>query len=536
MKCPKCKADNSDTKPFCADCGTRLTPSEVAQPSITKTLETPILELTTGSTFADRYQIIEELGRGGMGRVYKAIDTRLKEKIALKLIKPEIASDKNTLARFENELKLARTIAHKNVGRMFDINEEEGSLYITMEYVPGQDLKGLIRQSGYLAIDTVLSIAKQICEGLSEAHRLGVIHRDLKPSNIMIDKEGNARIMDFGIARSLKTKGITGSRIMVGTPEYMSPEQADAKDIDERSDVYSLGVLLYEMVSGKIPFEGDTPLSVVLKHKQEAPLDPIELKPQMPRSLSQLILKCLEKNKEGRYRNVEEILTELGNIEEGLPVSKRVIPKRKPKTHKEITFSFSLRKIFIPMALLIGIVITGIVALQLLPKKQPVTVLSSMPCLGVLYFENHSGDEKLNHFRIAFPELLITSLSNSEHLRVLRLDEINSILQALNLMDVNSYSLENLYDLAKRGGINHIVRGSYIKTGNNLTVITTLIDADTGKTTLSLSVQAGEETNLPSNINYLAEEIKMLLDKPPVEASMEQAIEDFGTTLTVGKK
>ena len=160
MNCPKCQTENADAARFCSDCGTSLTPVEDAPPSVTKTIETPREELTTGSTFAGRYQIIEELGKGGMGKVYKAVDTRIHEKIALKLIKPEIATEKKTLERFENELKLARKIVHKNVGRMFDINEEKGTHYITMEFVSGQDLKGFIRQSGQLAIGTAISIAK----------------------------------------------------------------------------------------------------------------------------------------------------------------------------------------------------------------------------------------------------------------------------------------------------------------------------------------------------------------------------------------
>jgi serine/threonine protein kinase len=200
----------------------------------TKTLESPKEELTTGSTFSDRYQIIEELGKGGMGRVYKVNDTEIKEKVALKLLKPEIASDEKTIERFRNEIRLARKVAHKNVGRMFDLGKAEGTYFITMEYVSGQDLKGLIRQTGKLTTETILSIAKQLCEGLKEAHRHGVVHRDLKPSNIMIDKDGSVRIMDFGIARSLKAKGLTGSGVMIGTPEYMSPEQAEAKDVDHR--------------------------------------------------------------------------------------------------------------------------------------------------------------------------------------------------------------------------------------------------------------------------------------------------------------
>jgi serine/threonine-protein kinase len=222
IKCPKCHSENTDTARFCSNCAASLAPpAEVSAP--TETLETPKEELTTGSTFAGRYQIIEELGKGGMGKVYRALDKKLNEEVALKLIKPEIASDKKMLERFSNELKLARKISHRNVGRMYELLEEKGTHYITMEYVPGEDLRSSIKRFGQLPIGKSISIAKQICEGLIEAHRLEVMHRDLKPSNIMIDKEGNARIMDFGIARSLKAKGITGAGIMIGTPEYMSP-------------------------------------------------------------------------------------------------------------------------------------------------------------------------------------------------------------------------------------------------------------------------------------------------------------------------
>ena len=190
MKCPKCNSDNADTQQFCGECGAKLVPAKDIPSSSTKSLVTPRAELTTGSVFAGRYKIVEELGKGGMGKVYKAIDKQLNEEVALKLIKPEIASDKKTIKRFGNELKLSRKISHRNVGRMYELMEEKGVLFITMEYVSGQDLKGLIRQSGQLAIGTTISIAKQVCEGLAEAHSLGVIHRDLKPHNIMIDKGG----------------------------------------------------------------------------------------------------------------------------------------------------------------------------------------------------------------------------------------------------------------------------------------------------------------------------------------------------------
>lgn len=231
IKCPECGVENPKTASFCADCGTEL--RSINEIEVTKTVETPKQELTTGSTFAGRYQIIEELGKGGMGRVYKAIDKEVNAKIALKLITPEIASDKKTIERFRNELKIARDITHKNVCRMYDLNREKGSYYITMEYVPGEDLRSFIHRSGQLAVGTAVKIAKQICDGLSEAHELGVVHRDLKSNNIMIDREGNVRIMDFGIARSLSGKRITGDGVMIGTPDYMSPEQVEGKEIDQ---------------------------------------------------------------------------------------------------------------------------------------------------------------------------------------------------------------------------------------------------------------------------------------------------------------
>jgi serine/threonine-protein kinase len=285
-------------------------------------------------TFAGRYQIIEELGKGGMGRVYKVFDTEIKEKIALKLLKPVLAIDQEMIERFRNELKLARKISQRNVCRMHDLNREEGAYYLTMEYVLGEDLKRLIRKVGRMPAGKTIAIAQQICEGLTEAHSLGIMHRDLKPQNIMVDEAGNAKIMDFGIARSLTVKGITGAGVIIGTPEYMSPEQVEGKEADFRSDIYSLGIVLYEMVTGRVPFEGDTPFTIGVKHKSEIPKDPREINAQIPDDLGRLILKCMAKDKDKRYQSAKDVAEDLARIEKELPTTEKLIPKRKAKTEQ----------------------------------------------------------------------------------------------------------------------------------------------------------------------------------------------------------
>ena len=386
MKCPKCDTDNRPDAKYCRECATSLTGSEEAQPSITRTIEAPREELTTGSTFAGRYQIIEELGKGGMGKVYKVLDKETKERIALKLIKPDIASDKKTIERFKNELTTARKIRHKNVCGMYYLGEDQSRPYITMEFVSGENLKSSIRRFGHLPTGKAISITKQICEGLNEAHSLGVVHRDLKPNNIMIDDNGNARIMDFGIARSLAEKGITGAGVMIGTPEYMSPEQAEAKEIDPRTDIYSLGVILYEMVTGQLPFEGDTPLAVAMKHKGEPPKDPQELNPQIPEDLSRVIMRCLEKDKDDRFQSAGDVRSELTGIEKGMPTSDRIIPERIPSTSKEITVTFRKRWLLIPV--LFVVLIAALLAFLFLKKGKPSAPSQKQNMLVVLPFEN----------------------------------------------------------------------------------------------------------------------------------------------------
>jgi serine/threonine protein kinase len=355
-------------------------------------MQTPREELTTGSTFAGRYQVIEEIGAGGMGKVYKVQDTKIGEKIALKLIRPEAVLDKRTIERFSNELKLARKIRHKNVCQMFDLGEDRGTHYITMEYVHGEDLRQLIRKVGRLSPGQAIAIARQVCAGLEEAHKLGVVHRDLQPHNIMLDDDGNARIMDFGIARSLTGKGITGAGVLVGTPEYMSPEQVEGKDVDPRSDIYSLGVMLYEMVAGRRPFDGETALAIAHKHRYEAPEDPRTADPQIPERLAQVILRCLEKDQAARYESAGALDADLAAIEEGLPTTEKAAPKRKGLTTRDITVKFNVRKVLLP-AILVLAVIAAAVFFLLIHKPGP--VLNPKLAL-VSIFVNQTGDPALD--------------------------------------------------------------------------------------------------------------------------------------------
>jgi len=508
MKCPKCNSENpADTK-FCGECAAPLHPSEEISAPLTETLETPKEELTTGSTFAGRYQIIEELGKGGMGKVYKAQDTDLKEKVAIKLLKPEIAADKKTIERFRNELKFARKIRHKNVCQMYDLNKEEGSHYITMEYVDGKDLKGMIRMMGQLSSGKTIFIAKQVCDGLAEAHKLGVVHRDLKPQNVMVDEEGNSRIMDFGIARSLKAKGITAAGVMIGTPEYMSPEQVEGKDVDQRSDIYSLGVILYEMVTGRVPFEGDTPFTIGMKHKGEEPKDPKELNTQLPEDLNLVILRCLEKDKEKRYQSAGEVRAELTKIEKGIPTTEIEVPKRKPITSREITVTFGLKKLFIPALIVVALIIAAVLIWQLLPKREAAPIPSYKPSIAVISFENQTGDRAYDHLRKVIPNLLITNLEQSGYFNVATWERLYDLLKQIGKEDVEVIDRDLGFELCRMDGMDAIVLGSFAKAGDMFATDVKVLDVETKNLLKSASSKGeGEGSIIKTQIDELSKEI-----------------------------
>jgi len=471
MKCPACRTDNPSDSNFCKECSTPLSKRKDLPVSLTETLHQPIKELTAGSNFSDRYQVIEELGKGGMGNVYKVFDTKIKEKIALKLIKPELALDAEVLERFSREMTLARKIGHRNVCRMFDLGEADGVHFLTMEYVSGVDLKTMIRMSGNLDVGTALSIGKQIADGLAEAHGLGIVHRDLKPQNIMIDKGGNAKIMDFGIARSIKGKDITGPSVMIGTPEYMSPEQAEMKDVDHRSDIYSLGIILYEMATGRVPFEGETALAIAMKHKGETPKNPRGLNPHIPDDLSGVILKCLEKDRARRYQSAGEVRSELDRIEKGLPTTERVAPERKPFTSKEITVSFRLKKLFIPAAAIIAVAVIGIVLLKVSTKKAASPAAPPNRSIAVLPFENLGDAKEDEAFSSGITEDITIQLSKISEL------DVRSQTSAMRYKKSNL----GIKEIGRELNVVYILDGSVRRADSQVRITTRLIDTATDK-------------------------------------------------------
>src|SRR6202521_3376731 len=353
MQCPLCQAENLPTAASCTKCSTPLPWSDPAldatvlggtlppgaNPRATSAWSIAVTQPTDapsaqgaellGTLLADRAEILDLLGQGGMGAVYKARDTELERFVALKLIRPDLASNPEILRRFKQELILAREVTHRNVIRIFDLGQAKGFKFITMEFVEGRDLRAVLRERGKLPPDETVRIIAQVCRALESAHAAGVVHRDLKPQNIMLDVKDRVYVMDFGIAHSLETPGITQTGALIGTPEYMSPEQAKGIKVDARSDLFALGIIFYEMLTGISPYKADTALATLLKRTQERPQSPAEVDPAIPQAISDVVMKCLEIDRDHRYSTAREILEDLGHE---MPTSVRTVASTLPPT------------------------------------------------------------------------------------------------------------------------------------------------------------------------------------------------------------
>jgi HAMP domain-containing protein/predicted Ser/Thr protein kinase len=287
-------------------------------PGVTAPAAAAAQELAPGALFAGRYRIEQILGRGGMGVVYKAVDAQLDETVAIKTLPGDVMQrSPEDLERFKREIRLARKITHRNVLRTYDYGEAEGVYFISMEFVRGYTLSELSEEveNRQMAPRVAVGVSRQICRGLQVAHEQGIIHRDIKPQNVLIDHKGEVKLMDFGIARMAEApEAMTQAGLIVGTPHYMSPEQVQGKQLDPRSDVYSMGVLIYEMLVGRRPFESSSLTGVLTAHITEKPKPPIELRPEIGRDINAIVMKCLEKDPKSRYANAGELLHDLDSL------------------------------------------------------------------------------------------------------------------------------------------------------------------------------------------------------------------------------
>ncbi len=470
IRCPKCLSILAEESRFCSHCGF---PLEDDQGTLTFTpsqevLRDARLHFAPGDSFGPRYKIIEEIGRGGMGRVYKAQDNELAIAVALKMIRPEYSANPRFIEQFRHETLLARSVSHPNVIRIHDIGEVNDIKFISMDYIKGHSLKELIHTSGSLTIEGTLNITRQICEGLKIAHQRRIVHQDLNPRNIMIDNDGQVFIMDFGVAKSIEAQVETEKKEIIGTLPYISPEQAVGNPADQRSDIYSLGIMIFEMLTGCRPFESDSAEEYVRKHTTEKPPWPSKFNPLIPPFLDRLILRCLEKDPDHRYQDVEEILKDLEEHKE----ESRIYPI--PPPAKKRLKAAALIPLLLVAALLVYLLVPKIKSL--FAPAPPIGKLS----LAVLYFENITGDDSLAFWGKALSSLIVHDLSQSKFVRVLTEDRLREILQSLDLIEARTYAFNDLKKVGEKGSVRYIISGNFTRAEDIFRIHANLHDIATG--------------------------------------------------------
>ncbi|PYV49463.1 MAG: hypothetical protein DMG94_00905, partial [Acidobacteria bacterium] len=341
--------------------------------------------LPTGSVLANRYEILDLLGEGGMGAVYKARDNELDRLIALKVIRPELSSNPEILQRFKQELVLARQVTDRNIIRIFDLGEANGMRFITMEYVEGTSLYQILREHGKLGVVESAEIITQVLSGLKAAHREGVIHRDLKPGNIMRDPQGRILVMDFGLARSLESDGMTKTGAVLGTMEYMSPEQAMGAALDQRSDLFTVGLIFFELLTGKMPFRADSALASLLKRVHERAIPVVSHDATIPAALSNIVSKCLERDVQLRYQNAGEMLDDLAAWQGGTAAATLKFPESSRPWGESIPWPKIGVGLTVAVLATVGFLMRGKLTNAPAPANKSVSVL-------VADFTNSTGD------------------------------------------------------------------------------------------------------------------------------------------------
>ncbi len=480
-------------------------------------------DLLPGQQIGTRYRIIRLLGRGGMGAVYQAFDNELDREVALKVIRADLAEDASVLQRFKREIQLSSTVTHKNVLRVYDLGESQGLKFLTMQFVEGEDLAGLFKREGRLPMERVLHIFHQMCQGLGAAHEKGILHRDLKPSNIMIDRDGLVYLTDFGLARSVSGSGLTQTGTLMGTPDYMSPEQVKGEPLDVRSDLYSLGIILYQMVTNHVPYSGDTAFEVMIQRVQKPPRPATELNPDIPPFVDKIIRRCMAIEKLARYESVEELLADL---DQGMGSGRTAFgSKFLLRRFRGVIFNLTWRKAALALPLVLLLVFGGYwlwFGRNLPPAPaephDPVSVL-------IADFVNQTGDPA---FGGVLEQILDTGLEGASFLTTFNRGQARKIagqLQAgATALDENLAML-----VAAREGISVILAGSISEETDRYQISVRAVDALNGQPLADETIRAGSKEEVLTAAGRLSARIRRILgDSTPESVQLAEA-ETFST-------